>query len=62
VPLFCFDFKINSAVVTLPYVVCCKNVANVKIINPDKMKSVCVDIRVWTKRSRTSDGIALFEV
>lgn len=48
--LFCFHSKINSAVVTLPYVVCCNKLMDVKIINPDTMKSVFLDIRVWTNR------------
>jgi len=33
--LFSFHFKINSAVVTLTYIVCCKNLTDVKIMNAD---------------------------
>lgn len=62
--LFCFisALKINSAVVMLPYVVCCKKLMDIKIIDPDKMQSVLADVRVWTNRRRTCGGIALFEV
>lgn len=50
-PLSCFRFKINSAVVTLTYIVCCKNMTDVIIINADTMQSLYVDIRVWTNTS-----------
>lgn len=58
--LICFRFKINSAVVTLPYVMCRKRLMDVKVMNPDTIQSVFADIRVWTNRRWTCGGIALF--